>query len=121
MGLGYDGIPSSIAVKFDIWNNSGEGTNSTGLYQNGSMPTTPSIDLTGTGIDLLSGHVFNVTISYNGTTLTVQETDATTLATATQNYTINLPSVIGASTAYAGFSGGSGSATAIQEILTWTY
>ena len=36
-GLGYGapgtgGIPSSVAVKFDLYNNAGEGTNSTGLY-----------------------------------------------------------------------------------------
>src|SRR5262249_54572320 len=47
-GLGYGrdhpdptfrGIRNSIAVKFDIYNNSGEGDNSTGLFTDGRSPT----------------------------------------------------------------------------------
>ena len=30
--LGYGGITKSVAVKFDIYNNAGEGTDSTGMY-----------------------------------------------------------------------------------------
>src|SRR5207245_8784548 len=67
-GLGYGpdtptgtgGIPNSVAVKFDLYNNAGEGNNSTGLYTNGASPTTPFVTLTNTGIDLHSGHVFKV-------------------------------------------------------------
>ena len=34
--LGYAGIPNSVAIKFDLYNNAGEGPNSTGLYINGA-------------------------------------------------------------------------------------
>ena len=34
--LGYAGMTNSVAVKFDIYDNAGEGTNSTGLYLNGA-------------------------------------------------------------------------------------
>ncbi len=54
-GLGYARIPNSVAIKFDLYNNSGEGPDSTGLYVDGAMPTMPAINLTGTGIDLHSG------------------------------------------------------------------
>ena len=35
-------IAKSVALKFDLYNNAGEGTNSTGLYTNGASPTTPA-------------------------------------------------------------------------------
>jgi fibronectin type 3 domain-containing protein len=129
-GLGYGpdhtggtgGIASSVAIKFDLYNNQGEGVDSTGLYTNGVAPTNVgSIDLTGTGIDLHSGDKFNVSLAYNGTTLTVTETDASTNKSATQSYTIDIPTTVGGGTAYVGFTGGTGGLTATQDILTWTY
>ena len=128
-GLGYGpanpggtgGIPSSMAVKFDLYNNNGEGTNSTGLYINGASPTTPATTLGG-NVNLHSGDVFNVHIIYNGTTLTLTITDAAVPAdTFTTSWTVNIPSTVGANTAYAGFTGGTGGATAIQDILNWTF
>jgi hypothetical protein len=121
-GLGYGGITKSVAVKFDLWNNAGEGPDSTGLYTNGLLPTlVNSVNLTGTGIDLHSGHVFNVGMAYDGTTLKVTITDTVTQAKATQSYVVNIPSVVGASTAYVGFTGSTGTHTAVQNILNWTY
>jgi hypothetical protein len=121
-GLGYAGMGSSVAVKFDVKNNAGEGTNSTGLYTNGASPTSlNSVSLGSTGINLRSRRVFGVDMAYNGTTLTVTITDQTTLAQATQNYTVNIPSIIGASSAYVGFTGSTSNNTAVQRILNWTY
>jgi hypothetical protein len=128
-GLGYGpdhvggtgGIANSIAVKFDLFSNQGEGPDSTGLYTNGAAPTIPAINLTGTGIDLHSQDVFNVTMAYDGTTLNVTITDAKTGASASQSYTINIPATVGGKTAYVGFTGSFGLATATQNILTWNY
>ena len=121
-GLGFAGTTKSVAIKFDLYDNAGEGPNSTGLYINGVQPNAVnSVNLTGTGIDLHSGHTFNVTMSYNGTTLTVTITDSVTLATATQNYTVDIPTIVGANTAYVGFSGGTGGLTAVQKVLNWTF
>ena len=130
-GLGYGpdtaggsnaaSITNSIAIKFDLYSNSGEGGDSTGLYINGASPTTPAIDMTGSAIDLHSGHVFSAHITYDGTTLSLTITDTTTASTFTTTWPINIPSTIGANSAYAGFTGGSGGATAVQDVLTWTY
>jgi hypothetical protein len=120
-GLGYATIGSSVAIKFDLYNNQGEGADSTGLYINGAAPTTPAIDLTNTGINLHSGHVFSVSMTYDGTTLVVTETDMSTGQSATQSYTVTIPSIVGGGIAYAGFTGGTGGLTAIQDILTWDY
>jgi hypothetical protein len=41
--------------------------------------------------------------------------------TFTTSWPINIPATIGANTAFAGFTAGTGGQTATQEILTWTY
>src|SRR6202166_4982684 len=119
--LGYaTAITKSVAVKFDLYSNNGEGPDSTGLYVNGASPTTPAVDMTGSGIDLHSGDVFRVHMTYDGTTLTMTITDASTAAIFTQAWTVNIPSTVGANTAYAGFTGATGGYTSNQNILSWT-
>jgi fibronectin type 3 domain-containing protein len=130
-GLGYgppssttagNSIAKSIAIKFDLWSNEGEGFSSTGLYINGAAPTAAnSISLSNAGLDLHSGHPFRANLSYNGTTLTVVITDTVTNVSATQNYTVNIPSLIGGNTGYIGFTAGTGFYTAVQKITNWTY
>jgi hypothetical protein len=129
-GLGYGapmtggsgGIPNSVAIKFDLANTQGEGTTSTGLYTNGAAPTNVgSIDLSST-LNFHSGHTFQVNMTYDGTTLAVIIKDLTTNVTATQNYTVNIPGVVGANNAYVGFTGATGSSQSAQQDITyWTY
>src|SRR6202012_2075438 len=112
--LGYGGIANSLAVKFDLHDNAGEGNNSTGLYTNGAVPTVPATPLGG-GVNLHSGDIMQVQMSYNGTTLTMTITDTTTPSqTFTTSWPINIPSTVGSSTAYVGFTAGTGGATATQ-------
>jgi hypothetical protein len=121
VGLGYTGIPKSVAVTFDLQNNAGKRLNSTGLSTGGANPLTPSIDLSSTGINLHSGDPINVNVSYDGTTLTMTETDLTNNATATQKYQVNIPQQVGGDTALIGFTAGTGVLTATQEILNWSF
>ena len=104
--LGYGGIGNSVAIKFDYYNNAGEGTDSTGLYTDGAHPMVPAIDLSGTGVNISSGDVMNVTMSYNGSTLNVTIADTFTGASASQSYAVNIPAVVGSAKAYVGFTGG---------------
>ena len=120
-GLGYTGMPHSVAIKFDLYNNVGEGPDSTGLYVNGAAPSIPSINLTGTGIDLHSGDFFNATIVYDGNNLSLTLTDALTLATWSHVWMINIPTTVGSNTAYVGFTGGTGGLTSSQKLTYWTY
>jgi hypothetical protein len=114
-------IGKSVAIKFDIISNAGEGTNSTGLYQNGASPTMPAVTLGG-GVNLRSGDTFKAHITYDGTTLTLALTDqVNTTQTFTTSWKVNIPSVVGGSTAYVGFTGGTGGSVANQDIVTWTY
>jgi hypothetical protein len=119
LGYGLTTTPS-VAVKFDLYSNNGEGPGSTGIYLNGASPSGPSVDMTGAGIDLHSGHVFKVHMTYDGTNLAMTITDATTAATFTQSWPVNIPSTIGANTAFAGFTGGTGGYTSNQNILSWS-
>src|SRR5437660_8101611 len=98
-GLGYGatsltgtpGIPTSVAVKFDLFQNVHEGTNSTGIYTNGAMPSSPSVTLGG-GVNLHSGDIMQVHMTYDGTTLTMTITDMVTNAPFTTSWAINIPS-----------------------------
>lgn len=129
-GLGYGpvqtgdpgGIPNSVAVKFDLYDDLGEGIDSTGIYLNGASPTVPSVDLTPSGIDLHSGHLFHAHMIYDGTTLTMTLTDTTAVPNIvfTTSWAVDIPTTVGGNTAYAGFGAGTGGLTVTQSILTWT-
>src|SRR5207247_5401570 len=81
----------------------------------------------GTGIDFNAAaqasprHVFRATLAYNGTTLTETITDVNTSAAVTENYTVNIPTIVGGNTAWVGFTGATGGLNAQQDIQTWTY
>jgi hypothetical protein len=114
-------IGKSVAIKFDLVNNAGEGTNSTGLYTDGASPTVPAVTVAG-GVNLSSEDIFQVHMSYDGTTLTMTVTDTEKTAdTFTTSWPINIPGTVGGNTAYVGFTGGTGHSVANQGIITWTY
>ena len=119
--LGYRGIPTSVAIKFDLYNNLGEGPDSTGLYTDGATPAIPSVNLTGTGIDLHSSDAFRAHVTYDGLNLTMTLTDTKTSAIWSRSWPINIPATVGGSTAYVGFTGATGGLTSTQIITTWTY
>ncbi len=128
-GLGYGasqvggtgGITPSVAIKYDLYNNNGEGDDSTGLYIDGAAPSTPFVDMTPSGIDLHSGDTMAVHMTYDGTTLNMTITDAVVNKIFTQSWPVNIPAIIGGNLAYAGFTGGTGGETASQKIESWTW
>jgi hypothetical protein len=120
-GGGYQGIQNSIAIKFDLYSG-GTHTPTTGLYINGALPggAPGGSSIALTGINLGSGDPLQVTLTYNGTTLTETVTDTVTHAVFTHDYLINIPQTIGSLTAYAGFTAGTGGETSLQDVLSWT-
>lgn len=120
-GLGYGGIPNSVALKFDLYDNAGEGPNSTGVFTGGANPYTPATDLTPSGVNLHSGDIMDAVVVYDGTNLTLTLTDTVTNAVFTGAFPVNIPSAVGGNTAYVGFTGGQGGASSVQNVLTWTY
>jgi len=116
-----NGIRRSVAVKFDTYDDFGEGNNSTGLFTNGKYPSVPSNDLTPTSIDLHSGDPFRVSMIYDGSILKVVLTDTKTKTSAKQNYRIDIPSTLGGTKAYIGFTGGTGENYSVQEVYSWNF
>ena len=121
-GLGYAGIGNSFAMKFDVFNNAGEGTDSIGFYSDGAMPTEPSINLAASGMPMYPAYLIHVHLAYNGSVLTwsLARLNSEYPATANGKTTINIPTTIGSNTGYVGFTGSSGDGTAIQQIQNWT-
>jgi Chitobiase/beta-hexosaminidase C-terminal domain/Legume lectin domain len=114
---GYQSLWSSLAVVFDIYNG-----NLTGLYTKGAFPTGSGVSIT--GVTLSSGNPIACTLTYNASaqTLTLSMTDTVTSKTFSHTWTsVNLPSIVGGSSAYIGFTGSTGGMTANQNVLSLTY
>jgi hypothetical protein len=132
-GLGYGPDPfysqmalrivRSVAVKFDLYDNAGEGYNSTGLFTDGSVPTVPAVDLTPSGILLHAGRVLDAHIVYDGAVLTLTLTDrgVVPVATFTTRFTVDIPAIVGGVTGFVGFTAGTGEKTSVPQILNWTF
>jgi len=120
-GLGYQFIDNSVAVAFGLYQSGVSNAESVGIYTGGVSPQGSSINLSGTGINLHSGDVFHATITYKGDSMAVTLTDKKTGAVVTETFSVNIPSNVGGSTAYVGFTGATGGQTAIQNILNWAY
>ena len=118
--LGFAEIQHSIAIAFNIY---GGGTliPQTSFAADGSISPFWESSFLHSGVDLIAGHPVNVDVYYNGKTLTVIETDTVIGKTARQDYTVNLNTFIGASRAYAGFTGACGALTSVQNIVAWTW
>jgi Legume lectin domain/Chitobiase/beta-hexosaminidase C-terminal domain len=108
------GLLNSIAIAFDQF----FVPNSVGLYTNGNNPQGSQI---ATGLTFSNGHPFQISLSYSGNTLSFTMKDTVTGATFTHNFSIDIPSTVGANTAYVGFTGGTGGATSVQAVQSWTY
>jgi hypothetical protein len=119
-GLGYTGIGRSVAVKFDLVDNAGEGTDSVGVYTGGADPTTPA-DRLPAGMHLNSGNVFRVGLTYAAGVLHLELQDTVTGASFARSYAVDIAGAVGGPTAYAGFTAGTGSLSAPIEVLDWTY
>jgi hypothetical protein len=112
-GLGITGITPSVELELNIYSPNTRGFS---FDQNGA--TGPFTTLTpNVGIGDNANPV-KIELNYNGTVLTAKFTDLVTLGTSTQNYTVNIPTVVGASTAWVGFTGADGGVNSTQ-IVSW--
>jgi len=100
-GLGYAGVAPSLAVTIE--NDTGPGLTYSGVYMNGilgggSMPITPVSAFTFEDID--------VTITYSGSILSVTMAQGANVFGRQDFLVGSLSSLLGSSTAYVGFTGG---------------
>ena len=134
-GIGYQGVPNSVAIEFDTFNNGEVGASNhvgvdTGgvLANNGVSPYGRSACDFGGGTSHLddgcmsNGHVWTVTINYDGALLDVFLQDS---ALAQQHIiddlAIDIGGQLGTTTAFVGFTSGTGSGFAHHDILNWRF
>lgn len=135
-GIGYDGLAPSLGVEFDNWNNGacdGNNDNHAGIDINGSICSVvrndatgawPSID-TGDGFEvqqLDGGSIFHAWVDYNGVTKDLEVRLALTdtrPAAVLMSYNVDLAALLGTTDAFAGFTSGTGAATADHDIRRW--
>jgi hypothetical protein len=115
-GLGYSGLTPSVAVAMNIY-----APNTRGIgfpVQGGTLPAAG----TGAYSPILpvglgdNADPIQVTLAYANNVLSATFRDTTTGATFTTNTTVNIPAIVGAQTAYVGFTGADGGVASTQII-----
>jgi hypothetical protein len=118
-GSGAAGIRPSLALR--CWDNNSNvsvykhlagATDSVLLFSGSSAPITDN----GT-----TNNSIKVVLTYDGTTLSWTFTDLVALTTYSNSLVVDIPTIVGASTAYAGFTASSGGDAPDQYITLWTW
>lgn len=110
-------ITNSAAVEFFLRGQSGGAT----TFETGGAIDPNSGAQTGT-VNLAGGDPILITLAYDGTTLIETLTDTTTPAkTFTTSYAASIPGAVGKSTAFVGFTGGTGGGYSTQTISGFTF
>jgi len=120
--LGYCGITPSFSVGFSVWGDHPRGIN---FQTQGNLNRyTDLFCAGGGGIDLLSHDPINISLSYDGTNLSVVAMDTMTGVSLNFSYTVDVVGLgIAASdgTGTVGFTGATGGAHSDQLISNFTY
>jgi hypothetical protein len=120
---GYVGITPSAAVEFSPDSiGLSPGGPGTGFYQDATAQSS-GIPLNSTApVFLNSFDPVQVNISYNGATLVESLTDLANSNTFSISYNgVDLPTIVGGSTAFIGFSGGQGGGYSLQTISNFSF
>jgi hypothetical protein len=122
-GLAYQGIGTSLAITLKSYNGSA-GQFSTEVVTGGSAPTlTGASGVLNTSLGLTAGGTWNllVNVKYNGTNLNYTITNTANSNSYTSNAPYNIPSLVGANTAYVGFTTGTGGLAEYCYLNSWNY
>jgi len=122
-GIGYAGIPNSLGVEFDTWNNgAGAGDpdgNHVGVDLNGSVFSVVTASIPTRMNDATTKYAW---IDYDGTTISLRLSQTPTRPAApTLTHVVNLATVLGTTSAFVGFTSGTGAAFGNHDVLTWQF
>jgi hypothetical protein len=135
-GIGYQGVPNSIAIEFDNYNN-GEpgGSNHVAIDTNGVLTNTASFNPYGQVFChfnpggpfhyarpgcMSNGNIWTVAISYDGVLLDVSVQDGLgATQVAINDYAIDIAALLGSTDAFVGFTSGTGAGYLNHDILNW--
>ncbi len=136
-GLGYQGVPHSIAIEFDTFENLGNdiGSNHVAVDTNGSLTNAGRTNVYGVANCLIgashlapgclsNGDLWSALIRYDGADLSVSLLDTDREADPFVVYTsfpINIAQTLGTNTAFVGFTAGTGGGFENHDILNWRF
>ncbi len=119
-GLGYAGIPTSLAIEFDTFNNglpSDINGNHVGVDLNGSVVSVASAPI---ATRMNNAAIWYAWIDYDGTTIELRLAPTNSRPAAPSlSYTVNLASVLGTTSAFVGFTSATGAGFETHDILQW--
>ena len=129
--LGYSGIPNSIAIEFDTFQNGGAGFNDPagdhiGIQSNGQLANSPDHQTAANrggpfAATFSDGNEHTATVSYNFTTHALSVSlDGNAVGTATVDLSTLFPLQNGAS-AYIGFTASTGADGELMDFLSWSW
>jgi len=108
-GLAYEGIPSSVAVMFNIYGTSGAKFATNGVTSGAYFTTGP--------VDVASGDPIQISIDYDGTAIQLSLSNTVSAATFTTNTVVgSLASIVGSDLAYVGITAATGGIAANQNV-----
>jgi glucose/arabinose dehydrogenase len=120
--LGYNGIGRSLAIEFDTSRNDWDPNNNhISVLRDGNLTT--ALATANSPIDLNNNSLINAWVNYDGATDRLSvflSTGSTQPTTATLSTTVDLAAILG-STAFVGFSAGTGGASNNQDIINWQF
>jgi cysteine-rich repeat protein len=120
-GIGYEGITPSVGIEFDTYQNSEPDGNHVGIDFNGSIASVAAVPVTPR---LNDGGVWYAWVDYDGVSdqLEVRLSQSPTRpAAALLAYTVDIPTLLGSTEAFLGFTAGTGGGSNTHEILTWQF
>ncbi len=100
LGYASSNFTKSAAISLE-YSTVSSGSSSTGFYTGGNAGGGSAITIP---VNIFSGDPINVSLSYSGSTLSETLVDATTHASFTTSYFANIPTAVGGSTAFVGFT-----------------
>ena len=123
-GIGYQGIPSSMGIEMDSWDNGGwddfDG-NHVGIDLSGSVDSVVQAPLSPR---LNDGAIWNAWVDYDGARDLLEarvSTSATRPAAPQVSLTTDLTAVLGSTNAFVGFTSGCGAAGGDHDILSFYF
>jgi hypothetical protein len=150
-GMGYQGVPNSVAIEFDTYNNGNinslgpfpqepnssnhvaidlngvlTNANAANVYGNGSCGFpggTPAQNSNSVAGCMSNGNLWTATITYDGSLLNVFLSDPAEggVFHAITDLSIDIASYLGGNTAYVGFTGSSGAGWENEDITSWRF
>lgn len=124
-GIGYAGLPNSVGIEFDTWNNGAGDNNSSnhvGIDLNGNVSSAALAEVA-LG-DMNNGDIWSAWVDYNGATGLLEVrlalgANAARPGSSLLSYNTDLASILGSTDAFVGFTSGTGAAYANHDVLAW--